>query len=64
MNDEDILEGLKELDCSDITVTRWEADFLDSMFKKNPNAPRFSNPQREKAIEILEGHGYETSRAP
>jgi hypothetical protein len=52
MDDDEIIEGLKEIDESeDFDVDEWEAEFLDSI-KKMPK-PRHLSPKQKAAAERM-----------
>ena len=54
MTDDEIIDGLKEIDESDdIEVTDWECDFLDSI-KKMPKPRVLSDKQKVIAIRMIE----------
>ena len=54
MTDDEIIDGLKEIDESDdIEVTDWECDFLDSI-KKMPKPRVLSDKQKAVAIRMIE----------
>jgi hypothetical protein len=53
--DDDLRERLKELDEADVDVSEWVAGFIESVaFGSFP----LSAAQREKALEIVEEHGF------
>jgi hypothetical protein len=62
VNDDEILDALRELDeDEDVTVTSWEAEFIESVvFKGNG---RLTQRQGEKALEILSRYGRTRPRA-
>lgn len=54
MTDDEIIDGLREIDESDeIEVDEWEGNFLDSI-KKMPKPRRLSPKQRAAAEKMIE----------
>lgn len=59
MSDDEIRSALREIDSNEeITVTSFEADFLESVLFKFPHRP-LSEKQRAVAQQILERYGYD-----
>lgn len=59
MTDEDIREELRIVDKKeDVTVTSWEADFIENVAYRSERP--LSESQRERAEEIIEKYGDES----
>lgn len=56
LSDDEIRKLLKELDEEDIDVTRFEADFIESVCFKRKGS--LSEKQRDVARNILDKYGY------
>ena len=57
MTDDEIIDGLREIDESEeISVDEWEGEFLDSI-KKMPKPRRLSPKQRAAAVAMIEKYG-------
>lgn len=62
LSNKEIYDTLKEIDeDSELTVSRWEADFFDSIFKQldNTNHTHLTPKQRDTCLDIIEK--YKTS---
>jgi len=56
MTDQEIREALEDIDCDEnVTVTSWEAEFIDSVVYKYKGP--LSGPQRKSAEQIIEKYG-------
>lgn len=54
MTDEEVRDELREIDeDDDVTVTGWEAEFIESVVYKNGKIP-LTQTQYDKCVEIIE----------
>jgi hypothetical protein len=55
VDDEDIIEALRAVDeDEDVTVTSWEARFIETVVYRQRGEPRLTEKQRMAALGIIE----------